>query len=479
MKKDVFDFVSTPDLRIGLFVDLEVGWMTHPFASSRFKISSPDQIAALRGLGVSRIRYIPAKSDPLQSHGRPALPADADATVASACGPGGQMPAPPAAQAQARALAELRAAQLHGLAVCELRFGEAAQQYHTIRELMYSKPAEAARFCLALVQGLTAQVLQHADASIRLLSDGAGDKVALHPVNTMVLSLLLGQALGMQAPDLQNLALAALLHDVGKLELTERLRHPERHFTQAEHHAYQSHVAISLRLAQGMGLNPGTLQAIEQHHELADGSGFPQRLRLDAIGMGARILALANRYDGLCNPATLAATMTPHEALAMIFSQQKACFDSHVLSSFVRMVGVYPPGSVVQLNDERQALVVSVNAARPLKPRVIVHTPGLPRHEALVVDLEQWPMASIRRSLKPANLSPEAQDFLRPRTRMRYFFETTTHATRQTAFVWVGPFGLARAKPVKRCLRMPPDRHPEPGFRWARSAPTLGSSNAR
>ena len=65
MNKDDFDFVALRDLRIGLFVDLDLGWMAHPFASSRFKISSDKQIETLRGLGVARIRYIPAQSDPL------------------------------------------------------------------------------------------------------------------------------------------------------------------------------------------------------------------------------------------------------------------------------------------------------------------------------------------------------------------------------------------------------------------------------
>jgi len=69
------------------------------------------------------------------------------------------------------------------------------------------------------------------------------------------------------------------------------------------------------------------------------------------------------------------------------------------------MMGVYPPGSVVQLSDDRYAMVVSVNSARPLKPRIIVHDPGVPKHEALILDLERAPHTSIRRSLKPSALS--------------------------------------------------------------------------
>ena len=138
---------------------------------------------------------------------------------------------------------------------------------------------------------------------------------------------------------------------------------------------------------------------------------------------GARILALVNRYDSLCNPTRPALALTPHESLALIFAQQKARFDTTVLSAFIRMMGVYPPGSVVQLIDERYALVVSVNSARPLKPRLVVHDAGVSRHDALILNLEHAPQVGIRRSLKPATLPAGALDFLAPRQRVSYFFE--------------------------------------------------------
>ena len=137
----------------------------------------------------------------------------------------------------------------------------------------------------------------------------------------------------------------------------------------------------------------------------------------------ARILALVNRYDNLCNPIRPSTAMTPHESLAMIFAQLKTRFDAATLSAFIRMMGVYPPGSIVQLVDDRFAIVVSVNSARPLKPRVMVHDVGVSRHEALILDLEHAPQVGIRRSLKPAALPASSMDFLAPRQRVGYFFE--------------------------------------------------------
>jgi hypothetical protein len=83
---------------------------------------------------------------------------------------------------------------------------------------------------------------------------------------------------------------------------------------------------------------------------------------------------------------------------------------------------------VVQLNDERHALVVSVNSAKPLKPRVLIHEPAVPRHESIILDLEQAPNTSIRRSLKPSSLPVAAMDYLQPRQRICYFYESAANA---------------------------------------------------
>ena len=78
--------------------------------------------------------------------------------------------------------------------------------------------------------------------------------------------------------------------------------------------------------------------------------------------------------------------LTPHEALSLLFAQGKAKFDASILGGFIKMMGVYPPGSAVQLTDERYAIVVSVNSSRPLKPRVLVHDRAVPPDEALLLE---------------------------------------------------------------------------------------------
>jgi HD-GYP domain-containing protein (c-di-GMP phosphodiesterase class II) len=273
------------------------------------------------------------------------------------------------------------------------------------------------------VAGFVNEMLSDGESAIRLLSEAAGDKAALHPINVTIVSLLLGKAMWLSAAELQDLGVAAFLHDAGKMLLPERVRWQEDNFSTAELKLFQEHVAQSVQLGKAMELSRPSLLAIAQHHELADGTGFPARIKVESMTAGARILALVNRYDNLCNPTRPGAALTPHESLALIFAQLKTRFDKAALSAFIRMMGVYPPGSVVQLIDDRYGIVVSVNSTRPLKPRVIVHDAGVPRHEALILDLEHAPQLGIRRSVKPVNLPQASLDYLAPRQRIAYFFE--------------------------------------------------------
>jgi HD-GYP domain-containing protein (c-di-GMP phosphodiesterase class II) len=236
--------------------------------------------------------------------------------------------------------------------------------------------------------------------------------------------------MGMSDTELQDLGVGALLHDVGKVDVPDRLRHAEDGFSTAETNGYREHVAKGVLQGHRMGLNAGALSVIAQHHEHADGSGFPMKLGADRLSLGSRIVAIVNRYDNLCNPGGRTIALTPHEAVSMMFAQSRSRYDPPVLNAFIRMMGVYPAGSLVQLTDDRYAMVVGVNSTRPLKPRVLVHgAPGMragPRATGgptQMLDLEAQPELGIRRSLAAAKVPPAVLAALDPRPRVSYYFE--------------------------------------------------------
>jgi putative nucleotidyltransferase with HDIG domain len=413
--KDSSDYplIDVSQLKVGMFIHLDLGWMAHPFPLSSFKLASEEQLMILRRLGLSQVRWSPGKSE-LQMDATllpVPVPLVTDLSAVSS--------EDLAREAHRRALAAQRAA----LQLCERQYGEAAAAFREVMETVPKDPRGSREQTTALAAALLDKMLIEGDLNIRLLNEGAGDRSTAHALNVSIIALLLGRAFGLNRDEMLDLGVGALLHDVGKLEVLARFRHREDSFTGPEMQLYQQHVAKGVAIAQGMGLAPGPLLIIAQHHENADGSGFPQRINMDKMSAGARIVALVNRFDGLCNPLLASKAMTPHEALSLMFAQGRNRFDATMLNAFIRMMGVYPPGSAVQLTDDRYALVVAVNSSRPLKPRVMVHDPKIPREEALVLNLEDQPDLGIRRSIKAQQLPRAAMDYLSPRTRIAYFFE--------------------------------------------------------
>jgi hypothetical protein len=347
-----------------------------------------------------------------------------------AAAPAAAAPEPSPAELQAQAHAAWLAAQRESARLCERQYGEAATAWRGAVESLVARPQEAGSTSSRLAQAMLDKMLAAEDVGIRLVA-GGGDRNATHALNVTVIALLIGRTLGLDAGELIDLGVGALLHDVGKHEVAERYRHLEEGFTGSELAAYRDHVVKGVAQGRRMALAPGALAVLAQHHENADGSGFPTQMGGDRMTMAARIVAIVDRYDKLCNPGPGSLAMTPHQAVAMLFAQGRQRYDTTVLNTFIRMMGVYPAGSLVQLTDDRYAMVVGVNSSRPLKPRVLVHNLAAPiaapRGAAPagteLLDLEQTPDLGIRRSLAPAKVPSAALQSLDPRPRVAYYFE--------------------------------------------------------
>ena len=290
------EWVDVADLRVGMFVHLDMGWMSHPFPLGSFKILNAEQIATIRSLGVKRLRWSPSQSDappPTTADGQgtgtepPEQPPEA---VPSTITPVG-LAAPDTPEALARRqrrrdLADQRAAQQ----LCERQFAEAARDCRQLTELVSHKPQEARAQAEQLSKALVDKMLGDKELCIRLLSDAAGDKAAMHAMNVTVISLLMGRTFGLSEADMMDLGVGAMLHDIGKIDLPDRVRHRDDQFSGAEVRFYEEHVAHGVGHARKMGLSGGATLVIAQHHEHADGSGFPQRLNTDRMTAASRIV---------------------------------------------------------------------------------------------------------------------------------------------------------------------------------------------
>ena len=217
--------------------------------------------------------------------------------------------------------------------------------------------------------------------------------------------------------------MGALFHDVGLVDVPDRVRMKKEARNAAEEQVYRQHCAFGVEIARRVKLPPEVIAVIGLHHERMDGSGYPQGLKGDALPVAVRIVSAVESYDELCNPMQLEAALTPHEALSTLYARERARYAPDVLSTLIRTLGVYPPGTVVKLSNESIGLVVAVNELAPLKPAVVVYDAAVPKEEAAIVDLAVEKEITISKAMRPGLLPREIYEYLSPRKRVTYFFD--------------------------------------------------------
>ncbi len=412
--------IDSKQLQPGMYVYIDLGWMDHPFPLNRFKIKSEDQLRTIRSLGIQKIRYNPALSDTLP------LPVEAEQQVQPA-------PSEPVASIEIEAMmAEKKARKerltLHRkkVAECERKVANAARLMRGINNDIFSKPGECVESASRLMDDFVETLMEDSGTILFALNDKlAGEELYVHSVNVSVLAMLLAKELKLSPVDTKLVGMGSLFHDIGKLDIPGKVTMKTDPLTAAEKSLLQEHTNYGVKIARNAKLDAKILAIVAQHHEHIDGSGYPNRLIQDKISPLAQLVAIINLYDNLCNPINPAHALTPHEALSTMFKQYKGKLNVTMLQVFIRFMGVYPPGSIVSLSNGTIGMVISVSSKKPLKPTVLIYDPGVPKEEALILDLEALPDVAIDRSIRPNLLSPDIFAYLNPRQRATYYFDAS------------------------------------------------------
>lgn len=407
--------VTVDRLQPGVYVSLGgLSWLDHPFLLNRFRITDEEQIKVLRSLGLKEIEWDPERSSafPLPEAVK-APEQDLSASVLE-----------PMLELKRQRREQVRV-QREGMARCERLFEQETTALSEIFADLGGRPAEAYGRAKGAVGRMVGGLLEADSVAVHLVNLKAKDSgLAHHAMNVAVISLLIGKACGCSEEELRSLGLGAMFHDVGKVDVPSRvLRNPQR--PPAEEQFYRAHVGYSIKHISAIKDMPVAVRnIIACHHEHWDGSGFPNRLEGEKIPRLARIVAIANRYDNLCNPFDLQAAMTPAEAMSLMFKKEGARFDPAILSVFVKALGVYPPGSFVVLTDGMIGLVVETNDRDLLHPVIMLYDPTVPRSEALLVDLHEAGV-KIQQAVSPKKLPKELVEYLAPRGRVDYYIDGT------------------------------------------------------
>lgn len=410
--------IAVEQLRIGLYIRLE-SWMEHPFLFSSFKIRNEKQLNALRSLGLKEFIYLRDKSDlpplpPPRNDAPPPPPPPPDPEVVAMW------------QAKKERRAQLTR-QREALGRCEKTFATSMGTVKHLLRNLFARPEESLEQARGLVTEVVSSLLAEKDVMLHLMNAKSGDEGAYyHALNVTMLSFMLAREAGMGAEAMHDLGLGCLLHDMGKERVPSQILLKKTPWTSAERNFYQQHVAYGVEMAEKLpDLTPAVMEVIAMHHECMDGSGFPGRLSGARIGPLGRIVAIANSFDNYCNRVNPADSMTPAEAVAHMFRREKEKYDPVLMQHFIRCLGVYPPGSVVKLNNDAIGLVVSVNPGKLLHPTLLLYDPDVPKEEALMLDMADEPDLAVVSTLRPGNLPREVFEYLNPRSRISYYSDST------------------------------------------------------
>jgi len=411
-------------LRPGVWIELPLRWNEHPFLLNKFRIKDDQQVALIRSLGLQEVWFYPDKSRVQPLENEPAQVPDPDAAATEKA----LQQKWDEKKEQARRLNERRREILK----VKKQFNAVIGEVKDLMGKMNSSPVQAMNEATKVVGHIVETLCADKEVLVHLMNaNNLDDSMYYHVLNTSVLSLLVAREIGITDKEqLMTLGLAGLLHDIGNTKLPAQLLRKTVPMNKPETELYLSHVRLGVDLitrhaALKLTVKPTLVTTIEQHHVFLDGSGYPASVDPATMQPLSKILAMVNYYDELCNRNDPKQSMTPHEALSLMFSKQKAKFDIQMLQAMVKMLGIYPPGTVVQLSDESIAIVIYLNRKELLKPGVLVYSPDIPKADAVIVDLTSQGDLSIRKSIRPAELSTEEFEYLSPRERVSYFFTLT------------------------------------------------------
>ncbi|GAA3945965.1 HD-GYP domain-containing protein [Allohahella marinimesophila] len=416
MSKSADNSIHLPVERlvIGLYIDLEVGWTKHPFLFRRFKIKTQDEIQIIRSLGFKEVKVFPERSsaEPKAADAMPSAEVDNPETNDSLWEKKKQ-------RVEQAEQFRNRRSKLAG------RYKETVKKVKNFTQDLKSAPANAIRDADELVEDMVSGFQQEGTLMMNLINlSDANFSLYNHALNVTVLALSLGRAVQMDDEELKQLGLGALLHDIGKVAVPTHILNKSGKLTRSEETIVQSHPILGSRLGQRVKpLSKTAVSAIEQHHEMLDGSGFPRGLKEADIGLAGRIVAVVNLYDGLCNPPNVAQALSPKAALAILYAKYRDRLDNSLVERFIYTMGVYPPGTIVQLTNDNVGLVVAIAPGALLKPTVLLYNPDIPSKDAMMIDLQLYDDLAIEGILKPGQYPPRIYEYFGMKERLAYFYD--------------------------------------------------------
>ncbi len=370
-------------LQIGMYVhDLDCSWIDHPFARSQFEINDANTLAKIQALNIESLYINTDKGLDLpdaQSH--------EDASHEDAC-------------REQLTVVDQRASTIAVKEPIKRSFQEEVangaevlrEANHLIAAMMHDarlgKKLELQK-AGHIVQRMTHSLIRNPDVLPALSQIRDADHYTFeHSVGACALMVAFCHYLGIESKIINSIGIGALLHDIGKVRIPDAILNKPGRLNDAEFKIMRSHVVHSkLILAESADADNLSLIIAAEHHERYDGSGYPNGLVGDQISQYSQIAAIIDVYDAITSDRCYQKALPPTEALRRLYEWSKTQFNPELTQQFIRFIGVYPPGSIVELDSRHLAMVLS-KTDNPLKPQVRLVYDTANRHLILPQDID-------------------------------------------------------------------------------------------
>lgn len=375
--------ITVEQLRPGMrVIRLDQPWWRTPFWRHRFVVRSSEDIAKLKAWGV-RLVTVAAEEEPDVTSSAPA-PFSTSPSLSPP--PPDDRVSPPSSPDLKRELGLVQEVRREAVSVVSHVFERVKSGWPPDVPLLKKVVDEF--FVQLFDRPIAALTLVQLQQMKRLNRDMFG-----HAVDVCALSLIVGKTHGLDEAALSALGLGALLHDVGELRLPQNLFQRRGALTDRERALIELHPRLGLAmLREATDLPDRARSVVGDHHERLNGSGYPNRLSGEQCTVFAQLVGMVDMYDAMASGRDGRPPLLPSQAVRQLYQLgQGGLFDRALVERMIQCLGVYPFGSLVELNTGERAVVYSVNPEERLKPSVklITDANGRAYDPPFIVDLSQ------------------------------------------------------------------------------------------
>jgi len=343
--------IHVSGLQIGMYVSkLDVDWLDTPFLYQGFLIGSVDDIYQLERycehVWIDRARH-------KESHRPQAL----------------NKPLPP--KKKSSYVNKVPMSQEYGQS--HAVFAASRHKIKSLLEDITLGKAIDTEGAKKMVRNCLASVLRNPNAMLWMSKiRGADEYTSEHCLNVCILAIAFGRHLDKNEDELEALGLCGLLHDVGKMRVPKKILHKSGKLTPKEWKIIQTHAVHGRNLLMSSMDLGQTVDVAYSHHERIDGKGYPRYLEAHQISEYAKIVAIVDAYDAMTAKRCYSEAITPSAAIRNIYNDRGAHFDERLALQFIKTIGLYPPGCIVELADGSVGIVLERHSRFQHLPRILM-----------------------------------------------------------------------------------------------------------